>query len=109
MKIHAPSDPECKADAGVFRPVVDAQRCEGKAACVEVCPYDVFEIGRLSDEVFNAMPLRVRLKLWAHGKKTAYTPRLDACRACGLCVTACPERAIHLVRSPAHVSSGATR
>jgi NAD-dependent dihydropyrimidine dehydrogenase PreA subunit len=57
-----------------------------------------FTISRMSDETFNAMPLLVKLKLWAHGRKTAYTPRADACHACGLCVAACPERAIRLVR-----------
>lgn len=88
---------KCKADPGLFWPVVDARRCEGKGACVAVCPYDVFEVGRLADNTFNAMPLFLKLKLWAHGKKTAYTPRADACRACGLCVVACPEGAIHLI------------
>ncbi|MBU2655836.1 MULTISPECIES: 4Fe-4S binding protein [Acetobacteraceae] len=28
----------------------------------------------------------------------AYTPHADQCRACGLCVKACPERAIQLVK-----------
>lgn len=87
-----------KTDPGLFKPVVDARRCEGKAACAAVCPYGVFEIGRLSDATFNDMPLFTKLKLWAHGRKTAYTPHADACRACALCVTACPERAIRLER-----------
>jgi 4Fe-4S ferredoxin len=39
-----------------------------------------------------------KLKLRVHGMKVAYTPNADACRACGLCVTACPERAITLAR-----------
>lgn len=91
---------ECKAEPGAFRPVVDARRCEGKAECVAVCPYDVFEVGRLGDEAFAAMPVLVKLKLWAHRRKTAFTPRADACRACGLCVVACPEDAIRLVEAP---------
>ena len=89
----------CKQPPGLFRPVVDARRCEGKGDCVLVCPYNVFEVGRLSDERFNAMPLLVKLKLTAHGRRTAYTPGADACRACGLCVAACPEKAIRLLRS----------
>lgn len=91
--------PHGKAAPGTFKPVVDARRCEGKGDCVAVCPYDVFEVGRLPDVEFASMPLLVRLKLWAHGRKTAFTPNADACRACGACVTACPERAITLARS----------
>lgn len=90
---------DCNAEPGSFRPEIDARRCEGKGQCVAVCPYDVFEVGRLADEAFKVMPLRVKLKLWAHGRKTAYTPNAEACRACGLCVAACPEQAIRLVRS----------
>jgi len=40
------SEPNCK-DAGVLVPVIDRDRCEGKKDCVEVCPYDVFEMGVL--------------------------------------------------------------
>jgi len=89
---------DCKSEPGIFRPEVDARRCEGKGQCVVVCPYDVFEVGRLGDDTFDTMPLRVKLKLWAHGRKTAFTPNADACRACGLCVAACPEQAIRLAR-----------
>jgi len=81
---------ECKAEPGRFRPVVDARRCEGKAECVTVCPYNVFEVGRISDDVFKAMPFHVKLKLRVHGRNTAYTPRADACHACGLCVSVAP-------------------
>lgn len=38
-------------------------------------------------------------KWWAHGRKFAYTPRADGCRAYGLCVVACPEDAIRLVEA----------
>ncbi len=54
----APSDEDCNADSWLFKPLVDVRRCEGKAECVAVCPYGVFEIGRLSDAAFNAMPPR---------------------------------------------------
>lgn len=88
---------QCRAEPGAFRPQVDPRRCEGKADCVAVCPYDVFEIGTLADDVYRAMGPLDRFRMWVHGKKTAYTPHADACRACGLCVVACPERAITLV------------
>lgn len=97
----AAKPPRCKAEPGVFRPVVDPTRCEGKGDCAVVCPHDVFEIGRLPDAQFSAMPMMVRLKLWAHGRQTALMPNVDACRACGSCVFACPEHAITLARVPA--------
>ena len=101
--LHANAD--CKSGPGVFRPEVDARRCEGKGACVRVCPHDVFEVDRMTDEMYDAMPALVKLKAWVHGRKTAFTPRADACRACGLCVAVCPERAITLVRHTADVST----
>jgi len=88
----------CKAEPGTYRPVVNARRCEGKSDCVAVCPYDVFEVGTIAEADYLAMPLLVRLKLRVHGKQTAFTPRADACHACGLCVVACPEKAITLER-----------
>lgn len=90
---------KCKAEPGVVVPVVDRARCEGKNDCVEVCPYDVFEVGRIRDEDFEKLSFLGRMKSRAHGRKTAFTPRADACRSCGLCVVACPEKAIRLVRS----------
>lgn len=87
---------DCKHEAGVFAPVVDRSRCEGKADCVAVCPYDVFAVSRITDDDFRALPLLSKLKSIAHGRKTAYTPNADACRACGKCVSACPEKAIKL-------------
>jgi 4Fe-4S ferredoxin len=89
---------DCKQEPGAFRPVVDPKRCEGKAECVAVCPYHVFEVGRMTDAVYETLPLLPRLKVWAHRRKTAFTPNLGACRACGKCVEACPEKAIRLER-----------
>ena len=90
----------CKAEPGAFRPVVNRKRCEGKADCVQVCPYDVFEVGAIDAAEYAALPALARLKLLLHGKQTAHTPRADACRACGLCVVACPEKAITLLPRP---------
>lgn len=87
---------QCKAEPGTWAPLVDRRRCEGKADCVEVCPYDVFEVGTIDEAEYQAMPLLIRLKLRVHGKQTAFTPQADHCRACGLCVVACPEHAITL-------------
>lgn len=82
---------------GTMVPVVDRNRCEGKNDCVRVCPEDVFEVRRMDDADFANLSFFGRLKSRAHGRQTAYTPNAEACRSCGLCVTACPERAIELV------------
>ena len=89
---------ECRAEAGAFVPVVDRAKCEGKADCVRVCPYDVFEVRRIDDADFAGLGVLAKLKSIAHGRKTAYTPKAAACEACGKCVEACPEKAIKLRR-----------
>ena len=87
---------ERKADPAAFHPVVNRTRCEGKGDCIEVCPYDVFEISTIDPAEYRTLPLLARLKVRVHGMKTVYTPRADACKACGLCVVACPEKALTL-------------
>lgn len=89
----------CKADAGEFVPLIDRNRCEAKGDCVRVCPYDVFEIRPISPEQRKSLSLRGKLKAWAHGGQQAALANAEACQACALCVEACPENAITLVRS----------
>jgi NAD-dependent dihydropyrimidine dehydrogenase PreA subunit len=90
---------DCKQPPGVFQPVIDRARCEGKADCVVICPYDVFELDLLPPEDRKALPLMGRVKGFVHGWKQSFAVRAEACRACGLCVKACPEKAITLRRS----------
>lgn len=87
---------ECKAETGTWEPIINRSRCEGKSDCVAVCPYDVFEVKRITEADYKTLPLLGRLKLRVHGMKTAYTPNVDQCKACGLCVVSCPEKAITL-------------
>lgn len=89
----------CKQEAGTIIPVVSLKRCEGKGDCMEVCPENVFQIRRIDDSDYQNLGTLQKFKLRVHGMQVAYTPNADACRACGLCVSACPEHAITLKRS----------
>ncbi len=88
---------DCK-EVGLLAPVIDRNRCEGKEDCVRVCPYDVFEIGKLGEPERSALSFVGRIKGFVHGYKQAFAVHAEACHACGLCVTACPEQAIKLAR-----------
>lgn len=88
---------KCRAEAGTYIPIVNHDACEGKRDCVEVCPYDVFEVRQIDDRDFLRLSFFGKLKSRAHGRLTAYTPQANLCQACGLCAVACPEKAITLV------------
>jgi len=86
----------CPGEPGKVVPVVDRNRCEAKNDCVEVCPYDVFEIQDLSSGDKSTLSLLGRIKAWVHGNRQAFVVHPEACRACQLCVEACPEDALVL-------------
>ena len=88
----------CKYPPGVMVPVIDRNRCEGKAACVSVCPKNVFVVEVLPPEQRGGLTLMGRLKGFGHGWKQALMPNAAACEGCAKCVEACPESAIRLVR-----------
>ena len=90
---------DCRQAPGVFRPVIDRNRCEGKKECVACCPYDVFTTGTVEAELRRGLSLRGKLKGFAHHWQQAFASNADACHACGFCVTACPEKAITLHRN----------
>jgi 4Fe-4S ferredoxin len=79
-----------------LRPVVDLNRCEGKAVCVEVCPWHVFEIRQIPSAQTGPLSLAGRLRRVMHGGRQAVAIRAADCHACGLCVKECPEEAIRL-------------
>jgi len=87
---------ECDGKPGRVAPVVDRNRCEAKGQCVDVCPYNVFEIRSLSAEDRKQLSLLGRLKAWAHGNRQAFVARPGDCHACQLCIKACPEQALRL-------------
>ena len=89
---------DCKHDAGAFAPVINRDRCEGKDECARVCPYNVFEVRKLSDDERRALGFVSRFKALVHGNRQAFAINANDCHACGLCVVACPEQAIQLVR-----------
>jgi NAD-dependent dihydropyrimidine dehydrogenase PreA subunit len=93
-----PETPDCRHAAGVLRPVVDANRCEGKAACVAECPCDVFLVRKFERAELPQLGLVGALKWWVHGGLQADVVHADQCHGCGLCVSACPEQAITLKR-----------
>jgi 4Fe-4S ferredoxin len=88
---------DCKKPAGEVKPKINPNYCEGTGACVEVCPYDVFERRTLTAAEKKSLSFFARLKAAAHGNKQGFVIHPEACHACGLCVQACPERAIRLV------------
>ena len=88
----------CKEDAKVVVPVVDLNKCEGKKDCVEVCPYDVFEMRAITDNQFSDLKFVAKIKTLVHGRDKAFVVNPDVCHSCGLCVSACPEKAIKLIR-----------
>lgn len=89
---------DCKQPANIVAPVINTHKCEGAGDCAEVCPYDVFELRKLTKAELKALPVVPWLKVLAHGGKQAFVVAPDVCHACGLCVAACPEKAIRLSR-----------
>lgn len=87
----------CSDLPGKVKPVVNFNNCGGKEDCVEVCPYDVFEMRPIAAEDKKKLNLKGQIKTFFF-KQKAYVVNPDQCHACGLCVQACPERAIKLIK-----------
>jgi len=84
--------------AQIMMPVINLGKCEGAADCALVCPYNVFEIRIATEEERSGFNLTERIKSFVHGHKKGFVIKADQCHACGLCVKACPEKAIQLER-----------
>ena len=90
---------DCKQEPGAFSPVIDRNRCEGKGACVRVCPVGVFAVDTLPKSAREGLSVKGRIKGVVHRWQQALLINAERCEACGLCVSACPEKAITLARS----------
>src|SRR5437870_3767429 len=58
---------KCGAPSATYAPVVNRNKCEGRADCVAVCPYHVFTVERITDGDFAQLSFIGRLKSRAHG------------------------------------------
>jgi NAD-dependent dihydropyrimidine dehydrogenase PreA subunit len=94
-------DGVCRQKPGDFRPFVDRNACEGRGDCVRVCPVSVFAVDTLPRGQRRGLGFKGRIKGFAHRWQQALLINPEACEACGLCVEACPERALTLVRAGA--------
>ena len=90
------SPPHCRHEAGVFAPVIDPNRCEGKSACVAECPYDVFVVRRRERAELPQLNALGTLKWWVHGGLQAEAVHAGQCHGCGLCVSS------HEMKLPQH-------
>lgn len=86
----------CSDVSEKLMPLVNLNNCDGKKNCVEVCPYDVFEIKPISTEDQAKLNLKGKIKT-IFFKQKAYVINPNKCHSCGLCVLACPEKAIKLI------------
>ena len=96
--VHLVNPASCKQAPGTYTPVIDRNRCEGKADCVRVCPVSVFAVQTLPTELRVGLSLKGKLKGFVHRWQQAMLVNAARCEACGLCVNACPEKAITLTR-----------
>lgn len=97
MKNKKPLKSNCDNAGGKLMPIVNFNSCGAKADCVAVCPYDVFEMRPITIEDKAKLNLKGKIKTFFF-KEKAYLTDPSLCHDCGLCVQACPERAIKLTK-----------
>lgn len=87
----------CDEEGGKLMPLVNFNNCGAKEDCVVVCPYNVFEMRPITVEDKAKLNLKGKIKTFFN-KNKAYLTDPTLCHACGICVQACPERAIKLTK-----------
>ena len=87
----------CDDEVGKLMPLVNFNSCAAKEDCVVVCPYDVLEMRPITIEDKAQLNLKGKVKTFFF-KEKAYVTDPSLCHACGLCVQACPEKAIKLTK-----------
>jgi 4Fe-4S ferredoxin len=88
-----------KEQIGLLTPVIDFNSCETSGFCLAACPYDVLEMVPISDAEMKALTFFGKLKTRLNGKEKAYVVNANHCNGCGLCVAACPEKAITMAQA----------
>ncbi len=88
---------QCTPEPGNLIAFVNPGRCEAKGPCVLACPYNVLVLKPLTQHQKKEFSFLGRFKARVHGNKRAVLDNPDDCHACGLCVQACPEKAITLI------------
>ncbi len=78
------SKESCKQAPGVFVPVINRNDCEGKGACVTVCPMSVFVVDTLPAAQRINLSIKGKVKGFVHRWQQALLVRPEACEACGL-------------------------
>ena len=77
-------------------PVIDRDRCVGDAGCVAVCPHQVLALRPVAAQDCDGLPASTRFLLSLSQGLQAVVTAPECCRACGLCLAACSQRAITL-------------
>lgn len=73
--------------------IINQNKCEGKAKCLEVCPENVFDLKEPDPKYLSRL---MKIKLRFHGGKQAFAVNPENCNVCNACVDICPEKAIVL-------------
>lgn len=77
-------------------PIIDKVKCDGDAACIRVCPNNVFSVREITDDENKQLPFLGRFKTKIKGRAKSFVVRAELCIGCNLCVTNCHENAIKL-------------